>query len=271
MRPLTPAIVFADIDNLPPRPAADCIRLAAVLEKLAADRIALVFCSYRTRAEIESVRHGLGVYHPFVCENGSAAFVPGRYFGSDPENARLLGGYHAIEFAQPYERATEIVRRAADRLSVPVQSFGQMSVEDVARECGLSLLDARLAKLREYAEPFRPIVPNRLAERRLVKALEHAGLKCSWRGGFHYAGTASGPGAAAAVLTTLYRMSFGSVMTAVLGGGGMVADIAPRVDVRLASSGVEPMDPLLWLERVIQDVDSMRRARPLWPAARQAR
>ena len=116
----------------------------------------LVFCSARTRAQIESTRQAFGVFHPFVCESGAAAFVPERYFGSDVDNTRKVGGYQAIEFAPPYEqRRRHGAARRPTGSSIGVMGFNDMSVEQVARECGLSLLEARLAKLREYGEPFR--------------------------------------------------------------------------------------------------------------------
>jgi mannosyl-3-phosphoglycerate phosphatase len=270
-KPLPPVIVFADIDAAPTGPTAEHDRLAAVLERLAASRITLVFCSHRTRAEVERIRQALGVYHPFVCEDGSVAFVPERYFGADPENARVLGGYRAMEFAQPYHHVVETLHRVAARLGLAVLGFKEMPVEQVARECGLSLLAARLAKLREYAEPFRLVVPNPTAERRLLRSLESAGLICVRHGDFHYAATVHGADAAAAALTALYRVSFGSVVTAVLGDSAATADIARRTAVRLASPRGEAQSEIEWLERIVQRVEDYRDTLMLTAAARQAR
>ena len=143
----------------------------------------------------------------------------------DVESTRRVGGYQAIEFATRYENVVDIIQRAADRLQIGVLGFNDMSVEQVARECGLSLLEARLAKLREYGEPFRLLRANPLAERRLWRALEAAGLTCRRGGDFHHAGAAKGPQAAIAVLTTLYRIAFGSVLTAGASDGTGQADI----------------------------------------------
>ena len=264
-----PAIVFADIDWAPPVRLFDRgDRLAAVLEMLAVRRITLVLCSRRTRAEVESIRQDLGIFHPFVCENGAAAFVPERYFGSELENARKVGGYQAIEFGAPYEQVVETLRRVADRLGLRVQGFHDMSVEQVSRERGLSLLEARLAKLREYSEPFRLLSGNPVAEYRLLKALGAAGLTCVTLGSFHHAGTVPGAAAAAAVLTTLYRVAFGSIVTAAVGDGATASDIAPRVDLRLEVPAGGPVD---WLESIVQHIDSIREARLSRPAARYAR
>jgi len=264
-----PAIVFTDIDSAPPIRLFDRgDRLAARLEALAVRRVTLVLCSRRTRAEVEGIRQGLGIFHPFVCENGAAAFVPERYFGSDLENSRKVGGYEAIEFGSPYEQVVDTLRRVANRLHLRVQGFHDMSVEQVSREHGLPLLEARLAKLREYTEPFRLISGNSVAEYRLLKSLSAAGLTCVTLGPFHHAGTAPGARAAAAVLTTLYRMTFGSIVTAVVGGGVSAADIEPRVDLRLEMPAGGPVD---WLAAIVQDIDNLREARLSRAVARHAR
>jgi predicted mannosyl-3-phosphoglycerate phosphatase (HAD superfamily) len=261
-----PAIVFLDADAVPLAPP--CHRLAGALERLAARRVTIVLCSHRTRAELEGVRQSLGIFHPFVCEGGAVAFVPERYFGSDLENARKIGGYQAIEFGSPYEHVTGTLRRAADRLELGVVGFHDMSVEQVARECGLSLLEAQLAKLREYAEPFRLVSPNPVAERRLMKALDGAGISCVPFGGFHHAGTIAGPGAAASVLVTLYRVAFGAVVTAAVGDHLTQPDMARRVDVTFRIDASQPFE---WLDAIVRNIERTRDDLPSRTAARLAR
>lgn len=264
-----PAIVFVDVDSAPPVRLFDGgDRLATVLETLAVRRITLILCSRRTRAEVESMRQDLGIFHPFVCENGAAAFVPERYFGSELDNTRNVGGYQAIEFGAPYGQVVDTLRRVADRLRLRIQGFHDLSVEQVSREQNVPLLEARLAKLREYSEPFRLLSANPVAEYRLLKALGAAGLTCATFGGFQYAGTVAGAGAAAAVLATLYRVAFGSIVTAAAGDGTAAADIAPRVDVRCETPIGAPVD---WLEAIVRNIDVVRDARLARPAARYAR
>jgi mannosyl-3-phosphoglycerate phosphatase len=262
---LTPVVVFVDIDNAPQESTDRHLRLASLLESLADERITLVFYSHRTRAEIESIRQAIGVFHPFICESGAAAFVPGRYFGTDLENARDVAGYQAIEFGAPYGDMVTAVHRIADRLGLDVVGFSDMSVEQVARECGTSLLEARLAKLREYSEPFRLLLANPVAERRMVKGIAGAGLTSTVRGPFHYVGAASGPGAAVSVLSTLYKVAGGSVLTAGIGDEPYGAEVAARVDVVLDTgepAGAVGPDSADWLESIIESVRGVRQAQP---------
>jgi mannosyl-3-phosphoglycerate phosphatase len=266
---VTPLVAFVDIDSAPAETSERQARLAGLLESLAGERITLVFYSDRTRAEMEIFRQALGVFHPFICESGAAAFVPGRYFGTDLENARDVAGYQAIEFGAPYGEMVSAVHRIADRLGLGIVGFSDMSVAQVARECGTSLLGARLAKLREYSEPFRLLLANPVAERRMVKAIAAAGLTCIVKGPFHHVGSVSGPGAAVAVLSTLYKVAFGSVLTVGIGDGPCGAEIARRVDVALPAIATGE-DQVTWLEGIIASVRGVRQA-PSRAIAHQAR
>ena len=269
-----PVIAFVDVDAVPPPPADGRGAVARMLERLAHERVMLVFCSERTRAEVESTRQAFGVFHPFITEGGGAAFIPERYFGGEVENTRRIGGYQAVEFGAAYETLVDTIRHAADRQNVGVVGFNDMSVEQVARECGLSLLDARLAKLREYSEPFRLLVANPIAERRLIRTLEGAGVRCRRGPEFLLAGTAKGPQSALALVTTLYRAAFGAVLTAATIDGVGLTDLVPRVDVPLDSIVLNPDDRhagLNWLEQIVQECDNARTVRSAARAARMAR
>jgi mannosyl-3-phosphoglycerate phosphatase len=266
---ITPAIVFAGIDNVPLGIDAGHRRLPALLERLASERIMLVFCSFRARAEIEGFRQSVGVFHPFVCENGSAVFTPRHYFGTELMDARQVAGYDTLEFGLPYDHVVEIIRSTARQLRVEVRGFADMSIEQVAAETGLSLLDARLAKLREYGEPFRLVRPDAMAERRVIRFLESYGLACERHGGFHHAASAAGPAAAVAVLATLYRTVFGRIVTAAAGEAA-TASIMARVDVALdtaAASGRRgPGETVAWMENIADQIASFRTVRSACPA-----
>ena len=254
-----PTIVFADIDNVPLAIDDGHRRLPDTLALLAAERIVLVFCSCRTRAEVEGFRQSIGVFHPFVCESGSAAFVPQRYFGTALADARVVAGYETIEFGLPYPSVVDIVHRTADQLRLGIRGFSDMSVEQVARECGGSLLDARLAKLREYTEPFRLLREDPVAERRLVRALEGLGLSCTRHGAFLHASSAPGSGAAVAALRRLYETVAGRLTTA-LAGRTTDETVGRHVDVVLhAAIGGGIAETLCWIEDIVDRVRTMRR------------
>jgi hypothetical protein len=61
---------------------------------------------------------------------------------------------------------------------VEIRGFNDMSVDEVASECHMSLLQARLAKLRDYSECFRIRDPLPEARERLLTALVATRLRC---------------------------------------------------------------------------------------------
>jgi mannosyl-3-phosphoglycerate phosphatase family protein len=229
-----PILVFSDLDAtlLDPRRHSNVDEVTReALARVVRERVPIVLSSMRTRAEVEAIQQELGITHPFICENGAAVFIPNGYFGFDIPHARDIAGYKAVEFGRPY---TEVVRRlhhAAGRLGVEIVGFGDMSVEDVAVDCGLPLLQARLAKLREYTEPFR-IRREGADVNRLVNALRAAGLTCSNRGRYYHAGTVRCD-LGAQLLCGWYRRAFGHMMTVVFGDHVSTAPLLRQADVPL--------------------------------------
>jgi mannosyl-3-phosphoglycerate phosphatase len=149
-------VVFMALDGMPgDRNSPEFAAATEALKLLARCGIPLVLCSSRTRAEIARIQQDLGIVQPFVSENGAALFVPEGYFAFAPQGAQRRQGFEVVEFGRPYSEAVAALRATAASLGVQVIGFSDMSIADVARECGLSLSQARLAKLREYAEPFR--------------------------------------------------------------------------------------------------------------------
>lgn len=214
-----PVVLFTSTGDALGEAWSHAIEPSIALDRLAAEDISIVFCSGKTRAEIERVQQYLGVTHPFVCEHGGAVFIPQGYFGFAVPNARSVAGYEAVEFGRPYAEVVDTLRRAAERLRIEVVGFSDMSIADVAADCGLSLMDARLAKLREYGEPFRIVSANATEARsRLFKALRASKLGCGSGIRYDHAGAPRGKDAGLDLLRSLYQQAYGAVMTIAVPG-----------------------------------------------------
>jgi mannosyl-3-phosphoglycerate phosphatase len=205
--------VFADIDGVlsvspPEQLARDLRRLHGL-----GPSVALVLCSGRTRPEIEHLAHALGIRHPFICEHGAAAFVPDGYFPFDVPNAIPVAGYQVVEFGRSSASVIEVLRRVAERQGVALRLFSEMRVDEVAQECGMTALDARLAKLRDYGEMFRPLDRDPLSRARLVEALRGAHLRCVTGTPFDHAGASVDISIGVGMLRTLYRRAHGQTVT----------------------------------------------------------
>ena len=117
--------------------------------------IPIVFCSSKTRAEIESLQQELDVHDPFIVENGGAVYVPPGYFRFELEQAERRETHHVIELGTSYERLVTALRQLRTHLPYRLAGFSDLTVEEVADVCELPLDKARRAKAREYDEPFR--------------------------------------------------------------------------------------------------------------------
>lgn len=175
----------------------------------------LVICTSKTRAEIEDVREKLGIADPFICENGGAAFIPRGYFTVPVGHSRETGGYVVIELGMPYNLLRAAFREIRAKTGCTAVGFGDMSVEEIARDAGLDLTSARLASMREYDEPF--VVPDPDCVEAVLGEIEGRGLRYT-RGGryFHLTGD-NDKGRAVSLLADLFRQKYGTVTTVGLG------------------------------------------------------
>jgi mannosyl-3-phosphoglycerate phosphatase len=190
------------------------------LELIKEKNIPLILCSSKTRAEIEPWKNRIDNSHPFVSENGGGIFIPRAYFSDNDLNAvgqrqERTDGYTVLILGTPYlplRRAIEDLRRDG----FEVKGFGDMDVTEVAQITELSPADAKLAKRREFDEPF--VFSGRGARlEALLAAIEEKGLHCVAGGRlFHLTGD-NDKGKAVEILTELYRKTFGEVVTYGLG------------------------------------------------------
>lgn len=282
---VVPLVVFSDLDGtLLDRYTYAADAAIEGLARLAHERIPLVFCSSKTRAEIQLVQQALGISHPFISENGGALYIPDGYFTFELFEARRIPGYSVVEYGRPYAEVVEALHGAASRLKINVVGFSDMSVAEVARECQLPLLQARLAKLREYDEPFRIVGSVAGARPRLYRALHAARL--GWIGGgrFEHAGALVDKGIAVKRLTALYERATGPCLTVGLGDAPNDVSLLSQVDLPVvvrtddqrasrevlakvpAAMLTRAAGPAGWAEAVVEIVDDVGRGRLTAPA-----
>jgi mannosyl-3-phosphoglycerate phosphatase len=207
-------VLFSHVDSVLSEPASTPVVNAVSL--LARLRVPLVLCSGRTRAEIEHATLALGTRHPFICEGGNALFIPRGYFPFEIDNSREVAGYDVVEFGRRYRDVADTLHRTAERAGVLVRGFDDMSVEEVAAECGLPMLVARLAKLRDYGEMFRLLdaAPDDLD--RLCAALEAARLTCIRGERYHHVSAPVDASLGISMLSVMYRRARGPIHAAAI-------------------------------------------------------
>jgi len=226
-------VVFSDLDGTlldhdtySFLPAAEAIRL------LQARGIPIVICSSKTRAEIDATQRAMGIDGPFVSENGGALFVPRGYFSFPLEGGRRDGRHDAFEFSPRYPHVVATLRARARAAGARVIGFADLSAEQLAAVCGLTLTQARLAKCRDYDEPFTVVEGGASARGALFGALRAAGLTCTSGSRFDHVTGAPGKGIAVRVARGLYERASGRRVLAIgLGDGLNDVSMFREVDV----------------------------------------
>ncbi|MBZ5498685.1 MAG: HAD-IIB family hydrolase [Acidobacteriia bacterium] len=176
----------------------------------------LVFCTSKTRAEVEYWRSTLRNPHPFIVENGGALYVPDGYFPPRFGAPDQRDTYGIFEFGIPYDDLVETLRQASRETGCRVRCFRDMSANEIGRKYGLSLEQARLAKIREYDEPFEILDPP---GDELLEAIKCRGKNWT-RGGRLYHIMGHGNKAhGVCLLTYYYRSTFETIITVGLGDG----------------------------------------------------
>lgn len=256
-------VVFSDVDGVLREPHAPAFtKAAAALRQLALDDTALVLCSGKTRAELEFVQQKLDITHPFICENGGAVIIPNGYFDFDIPNTRSVAGYQAVEFGRAYAEVVDILRRTANRLRIGIVGFSDISIEEVATECRIPLLQARLAKLREYEEPFRFVDRAPAARSRLVKALDAASLRVREGGRFDRVGAPVDIAVGVNLLKSLYRRARGDVISVGVTHTTPDDNLLRLVDHSILAADDDPdaeaINVIDWAEAIVDRVKELR-------------
>ena len=87
--------------------------------------VPVIFCSSKTRAEIEYIRKATGAHDPFIVENGGAIYVPERCFPFAIDDSMSRDGCDVIELGESYLRRVRRYRQqrsSSRRPRPPVES-----------------------------------------------------------------------------------------------------------------------------------------------------
>lgn len=173
------------------------------LEALASEGSPVVLCSDQSAAELLWLQRALGLHHPFICEGGAALWVPQGYFCELPPLGS--GEWELIEFGRPRDQVRAALECVTASLHVPALLMGDLSVEEVAHECGLSVHEAQLATRRQYSELFRLLDVTERTRARVFTAMREAGCRCVAGSRVHLATGVSTLAHAVRLLVSLYR------------------------------------------------------------------
>jgi len=202
------------------------------LSRLRQAEIPVVFCSSKTRAEIEVIRREMGNDDPFICENGGAVFIPGETVALETSDLEEREGYRVIELGEPYGVLVNRFRALRDGEGFKMSGFSDWTAEEIAGKTGLSIEAARLAGRREYSEPFE-FYEDTWRYEALETQIREEGLQITRGGRFHHLIGNNDKGEAVQHLTDRYAAGLPGkeVVTIGLGDGANDVPMLRRMDV----------------------------------------
>ncbi len=225
-------VVFTDLDGaLLDQETYSPHGAEQALDELRTRHVPLVFCSSKTRAEVEAVRSELDNRDPFIVENGGALFVPRGYFPFSICPSRRTGQYDILEWGRPYDDVVAGLRHAAELTGCPIRGFHEMTAEQLAGLCELPLPAAQLAQQREYDEPFEILAKSSSVAMSLLERLEEEDLTWTRGGRFYHVRGHHNKGQAAEVLAGLFRSMRPETVTVGFGDSPNDISLLEAVDV----------------------------------------
>jgi len=191
--------------------------------------IPLIFCSSKTRMEIEILQKAAGIRDPFIVENGSAIYIPKDYEINCSKDAQVIGEYRLIMLGLNYMAIRSFVSSISK--DYQVKGFGDMSAAEISELSGLSLEQAGMAKMREFTEPF--IIGNRKMIPALRASANLRGIAITEGGRFyHFIGSGSNKGLALGRLRSIYsRTRLREMLTIGIGASPNDFPILSCVDI----------------------------------------
>lgn len=230
-----PLVIFTDLDGtLLEHDTYSFEAALPALDELHQRRIPVVISTSKTRAEVEVYRRAMCIADPFVVESGSAVFVPEGYFQSLPPEAKKRDGYAVIVLGAEYARILVAFRELKSRTGGAIEGLDEMPVERISILTGLPLEEARLAKQREYDEPFIFLRDEKLYSPRMEAFAKELGLRCQKGGRFYHLTGDSDKGKAMAILMELYRKKLGQPTSVALGDSSLDLPLLSRADIPIA-------------------------------------
>ncbi len=223
-------VVFTDLDGtLIDHDTYSYDSAKPALAILKEQSIPLIFCTSKTRAELEEYVEELDVAHPFISENGGAIFIPEEYFDFDYPYTKKLKKYCVIELGTDYTTLRKVITDIRKATSMKILGFGDMSDEEVSKDTGLALSAAKLAKKREYDEAFKLLDEDCADE--LRKIIAFRGLNYTRGGRYWHLMGDNDKGKAVQILTELFRQAAPGTITVGLGDSQNDLPMLQAVDI----------------------------------------
>ncbi len=214
------------------------------VEKLKKHSIPLVFATGKTPAENEYYQNVFGLHQPFITENGSAVYIPKKYFDFKYGYSREWGKYNIIELGVSYKIIKKAMREIREKTGCNIKGRKELTAEEVAKEANMSYELAELARRRKYSESFSfegNMEVVRKAASKYSLTLVHGGKY------MNLIGSGADKGKAAGLLIGLYKRKWGDTVTYGIGDSENDIPLLRSVDNPILVSAKRVYDEKFYL------------------------
>lgn len=242
----TPRIVlFTDLDgSLLDADTYSFDGARAALDELRRRSIPIVACTSKTAAETRHFLARLEVDAPFIVESGAGVYLPERDFAGLGPRGEARNGWRLVKLAVGYGEVIGALAEIRRSVQATVRGFHDLTAQEVADETGLSLEMARLARARDFDEPFR-LEPERAASG-LEALAARRGLRMSRGGRFWHLHGDTDKGRAVKLVLSLYAERWGSIRSIGAGDSAMDLPLLEAVEIPVVVARPDgTYDPIL--------------------------
>lgn len=215
-------IIFTDLDNTLLDEGYSYSEAKEVLKRLKEASIPIIFCSAKTRREQEKIREKMGIYHPFIVEDGSAIYIPKGYFKET--KGQPIDDYEVIILGTKIENIIKEIQNL-QRKGYRIIGYQDMTPKQIAEITGLNIHDAKLAKDREFSETI-----IECDEKGLEKLKRKFNVEIGGRF-IHVFGKEADKGKAIKILTRFYKEEHEKIKTIGLGDSYTDEPLLKAVDI----------------------------------------
>jgi mannosyl-3-phosphoglycerate phosphatase len=147
-------IIFTDLDGtLLDHHNYSFEESSEALNKILAQKIPLIFTTSKTKIEVELLQKELNIKEPFIIENGAALFIPQNYQGMDLSFLDDFDDeYKVMILGKTYRQILNFYEEY--KVEFSMVGFSDMTDFEVTKLTSLELAQAKLARKREFTEPF---------------------------------------------------------------------------------------------------------------------
>ena len=210
-------IIFSDMDGtFLDHNTYSYSKAMPAIKKIRRNKVPLIFCSSRVSHEMGHYYRKIKMAHPFISENGAAICIPKNYFKFSFKADIIKGHYKVIQFGTSYHRLREVLVKIKKETGYKIKGFGDLTLKELSENANISIKKVRLAKQREFTEPF---ILYKGSIEKIKKLITKNKLHYTKGGRYHYIMGKNDKGKAVNALKKLFRKKYGNIATIGIGDG----------------------------------------------------